>query len=254
MSDRERPETGCECPQARLTGTQLHFSEAPCWFPPTGGGVEQGQQFMLVTRRPEVSRVRHLDSTNVFKIRPPTYWLCVSSGASLDLEARLETRLMIWVHTACGDQGRVLQSHECPPSWCLARFEIMLYAVTNASISVTLPSENLLPACPRAQRLWSDVAGLLAGIQGCGPFLSQFSYHQSHQREESRGHMPLTEGALGIAAASQGQVCPLEGEAHLLGKYQPSPPQLGGGPGMSNQHLGIESPPPGKGQVRVRSG
>lgn len=170
---------------------------------------------MLVTRCPEISRVRHLDSTNVFKIRPPTYWLCVSSGASLDLEARLETRLMIWVHTACGDQGRVLQSHECPPSWCLARFGIMLYAVTNASISVTLPSENLLPACPRAQRLLSEAAGLLAGIQGCRPFLSQLSHHQNHQREESHGHMPLTEGALGIAAASQGQVCSLEGEAHL---------------------------------------
>ena len=80
------------------------------------------------------------------------------------------------------------------------------------------------------------------------------SHHQSHRREESHGHMPLTEGALGITAASQGQVCPLEGEAHLLGKYQPSPPQLGGGPGMSSQHLGIENPPPGKGQVRVRSG
>ena len=137
--------------------------------------MEQGQQFRLVTRRPEISRVRHLDSTSVFKIRPPTCWLCVSSGASLDLETHLETRLMIWVHTACEDQGRVLQSHKCPPSWCLARFGIMLYAVTNASISVTLPSENLLPACPRAQRLWSDGASLLAGIQGFRPFISQLS-------------------------------------------------------------------------------
>ena len=146
--------------------------------------------------------------------------------------------------------GKGAAESQMSPSWCLARLGIMLYAVTNASISVTLPSENLLPACPRAQRLWSDGAGLLAGIQGCGPFMSQLSYHQSHQREESHGHMPLTEGALGIAAASQGQVCPLEGEAHLLGKYQPSPPQLGGGPRCQVSTWGLRTHPQG----RARSG
>lgn len=209
--------------------------------------MERGRHFLLVARRPEVSRVRHLDSTDVFKIR-----LCVSSGASLGLAARLETSLVMRVHTACvGTREGCCRVMNVPLVSALHRFGLVMYAVANASIPATLPGENLYPACPRARRLWSEAAGLLAGIQGCGHFLYWPSHHQSHQQEESRGRLPLTEGALGIATTSQGQLCPMEREAHLLGKYQPSPPQLGGGPGMSSQQLGVESPPAGKGQVRV---
>lgn len=69
---------------------------------------------MLVARHPEVSRVRHLDSSDVVKIR-----LCASSDASLGLAARLETKLVIRVHSMCWHQGRELQSHECSPGWRL---------------------------------------------------------------------------------------------------------------------------------------
>lgn len=139
-----------------------------------------------------------------------------------------------------------------PPGGAWPQFGVVIYAVTNASISVTLPSENLFPAYPRARRLWSEAAGLLAGIQGFGHSLYRPLHHQSHQQEESRGHLPLTEGALGIAATSQGQLCPMEGEAHLLGNTSLLHPNSEEVLECQVSSLGLRAHPQGRARSRCR--
>lgn len=57
----------------------------------------------------------------------------MSSGASLGLAARLDESGDAGTHSVCGDQGRVLQSHENVPLVSALRFGLVMYAVANAS-------------------------------------------------------------------------------------------------------------------------
>lgn len=71
--------------------------------------------------------------SSIQDIWPTSYHLCETSGTSLDLDHRLETRLMvdITVCSGCGDQGRYRMLMNVPVAGASPPVGVMPPAVTN---------------------------------------------------------------------------------------------------------------------------